>query len=88
MDGLGASAPELLWIFLLFFTALLASAAALDDVTMGAAASAVAYMASVKSRIADLLIRLSRYGSAILCGGLTDVTPRRNKHSRERRTNL
>jgi hypothetical protein len=34
----------------------------LDGVTMGTAASAVAYTASVKSRTANLLMRLSRCG--------------------------
>jgi hypothetical protein len=50
----------LLWIrFLCFFISLLLLISALDGVTMGTIAGAVAYMASVKSRIAILLMRLS-----------------------------
>ena len=55
---LGSLKPGLLWIFLAFSSSLL-FAAALADVTMGTITSAVAYMANVKSRLADLLMRLS-----------------------------
>ena len=59
---LALAIPRLLWIFLFFFISLLLSAAALAGVTMGTAASAVAYMASVKSPIANFLMRLFRCG--------------------------
>ena len=89
MEALGASKVEVLGlIFLCFFFDSVLLVAALAGVSMGTTATAVAKMASVKSRIANLLMRLSRCGWAILCGGLSDVTPRRNKHSRDRRTNL
>ncbi len=49
-------------MFLCFFFVSVLFAAAVAGLTMGTAASAVAYMTSVKSRIADLLMRLSRWG--------------------------
>jgi hypothetical protein len=77
----------LLWdTFFFFFISLLPFVAALAGVTVGTTASAVAYMASVKSVIADLLMFLSRQGYPVRrpAGG----TPRRNKHSRSNRAAL
>ena len=52
--------PEFLWIFFLCFICLPLLVAALAGVTMGTTISAVVHMASVKSLIANLLMRLSR----------------------------
>jgi hypothetical protein len=60
----------------------------LAGVTIGIATSAVAYMASVKSLIADLLMRLSRGGWSNPVLMPTDGTPRRNKCYRGNRTGL
>lgn len=78
---LALAIPGLLWIFFLcFLISLLLSAAALAGVTMGAATSAVAYMVSVKSLIANLLnVPLPMWLAIRRPSG---VTPRRNKHSR------
>jgi hypothetical protein len=54
----GSLEPGLVWIVFLAFSSSLPFVAALADVTMGTITSAVAYMANVKSRVADLLMRL------------------------------
>jgi hypothetical protein len=52
--------PGLFWVFFLFFPiSPLLFAAALTDVTVGTASSAVAQMESIKNRIADLVTRFS-----------------------------
>jgi len=56
--------PRLFWI-LCFLICLLLTVAALAGVTMGTTASAVAHMTSVISRIANLLMGLSRRFLAI-----------------------
>jgi hypothetical protein len=56
---LGSLKPELVWIFFLAFSSSLLFVAALTGVTMGTITSVVAYRANVKSRVADLLMRLS-----------------------------
>jgi hypothetical protein len=60
LEDLGSPMPGPFWIFFLFFpVSSLLFGAALADATMGTTTSAVAHMASVKSRIANLLMRLS-----------------------------
>jgi ABC-type uncharacterized transport system permease subunit len=60
LEDLGSLTPRLFWIFFLFFSISLPPfVAALAGVTTGTITSAVAHMASVKSLIADLLMRLS-----------------------------
>jgi hypothetical protein len=54
----GSLEPGLVWIVFLAFFSSLPFVAALADVTKGTITSAVAYMANVKSRVADLLMRL------------------------------
>jgi hypothetical protein len=54
----GSPEPGLVWIVFLAFFSSLPFVAALADVTKGTITSAVAYMANVKSRVADLLMRL------------------------------
>ena len=56
---LGSLEPGLVWIVFLPFSSSLPFVAALEDVTMGTVASATAYMANVKNRVADFLMRLS-----------------------------
>ena len=55
---LGSLELGLVWTLFAFFSSL-PFVAALADVTMGTITIAVAYMANVKSRVADLLMRLS-----------------------------
>ena len=55
--------PELLWVFLFFFISLLLFVSDLAGVTTGAATNVVAYMASVKSLVANLLMLLSCQGN-------------------------
>jgi hypothetical protein len=55
---LGSLELGFVWIFLAFSLSL-SFVAALEDVTTGTVASAAAYMANVKHRAADFLIRLS-----------------------------
>jgi hypothetical protein len=77
--------PGLFWIFFLFFPiSSLPFVAALAGATMGTATSAVAHMASVKSRIADLLMRVSCDWSKPMLMP-TDGTLRRNKRYRGNR---
>ena len=63
MSGLRLAIAGLLWdTFFFFVISLLLFVAALAGVTVGTITSAVAYMANVKSVMADLLMRLSRCG--------------------------
>jgi hypothetical protein len=55
---LGSLEPGLVWIVFLPFSSSLPFVAALADVTMGTITSVAAYMANVKTRAADLLMRL------------------------------
>jgi hypothetical protein len=72
-----------LFCLLCFFKCLLLLVAALAGVTIGTSAGIVAYTASVKSRIANLLKRPPE-----LVQGMrpADGTPRRNKHASGNRT--
>jgi hypothetical protein len=51
----GSLEPGLVWIVFLPFSSSLPFVAALADVTMGTITSAAAYMANVKSWVADLM---------------------------------
>jgi hypothetical protein len=62
-----------MWILLCFLTALLLLVAALAGVTIGTAISAVAQIASVASRIANFIMRLSCNGNLDRC---LSVSPR------------
>jgi hypothetical protein len=64
LEDLGLPMPGLFWVFFLFFfISLLLFVSDLAGVIIGATTNVVAYMASVKSLVANLLMLLSCQGN-------------------------